>query len=204
MKRCGVLVGKACYLQHTIKNMLKGFILLVFASACSFCSVAQDTVAILANAKYITATEAEMKEAVQKTENLIKDIKASDKLFEKFLLIGGQLWQHLKDQPELKDADYTNVTFKLPVLDKAGNTISKVDIIGKAIQEIPDHQKVWNKIAAEFNLSKGSIIDISNRDKFIYWLYFAKIEDPMIIIQTDKGRLLLKFVEGKLFFVESL
>jgi hypothetical protein len=183
--------------------MIKALLLLSIIF-CSLLAFSQDTTAILSKAPVLKASEKEMLEAKDNTQRLLKDVAQHDGFFGQFVIIGGKLWNELKDQAPFKEAELTNVTFRLPVLDEKGNQVSKKDVIGKAIQERPFHTQFWNYIHNAYALGAGNLSEMTNRDKFIYWLYFAKIEEPTIIIQTEKGRLLLKFVQGKLFFIELM
>jgi hypothetical protein len=184
--------------------MLKKILFLVPVLLLMLLASGQDTAAILSKVQMIPASEAEQKDAILRTENLLKNNDNAEQLFGQFLIIGASLWNKLKDLPDFKNAELTNVMFKLPVLDENGKQVSKTEVSGKAIQEADMHKEFWKNVYQLFDLTKARIADFNTKDKFIYWLYFAKIEEPIIMVNSGKGRLLLKFVQGKLFFIELI
>lgn len=184
--------------------MLKKILLLAPVYFLFVFAECQDSLAIVNKATILSASEAELKEARQRTENLLKDVSNAEPLFGQFLIIGASLWDKIKDLPEFKNPELTNVIFKLPVLDANGQQVSKKDVTGKAIQDPEVHILLWKNLYLLFDLGKAVVTEMTTKDKFIYWLYFAKIEEPIIMVNSEKGRLLLKTVQGKLFFVEAI
>lgn len=175
---------------------------LLLLSLLGYRGMAQDTAKILNNAETILASAGDMQEAKDKTVSIIADINQVPPLFDKFILIGGNLWEKLKTDPNFKDIEGGNVTYKIPKFDAEGNWSSKVDVKGKALQNTVHYLKLWTYIKTNFDLDNAQVAEANNQDKFLLWLYFAKIEQPFIVITSPKGRLILKYVKGKLFFID--
>ena len=181
--------------------MLKNFILPLLI-LISFQGIAQDTVAILSKAQTISASSEDIQDAKDKTASIIADINNVPPLFERFIFIGGRFWNKLKAEPDFKDIENGNLTYKVPKFDADGNWSSKQDVQGKVLQNIIHYLKLWTYIKTNFDLDKAQIVEPTNTDKFILWLYFAKIEEPLVVVNSEKARLVLKYVKGKLFFID--
>ena len=181
---------------------MKKFRLLLCASLFTIFANAQDTLAIVNNTPVLPAPQPEMEEAILKSSLIIKDVTRAASLFNTFALVGPALWNKIKDDPEFKDIESSNVIFKIPKLDSNGNWNSKIDVQGKVFQDSAYYLNLWSFIKSNFALESAKIVDKNLKDKFLLWQYFAKIEEPVIVLKTEKARLLLKFVEGKLFFIE--
>jgi len=126
-------------------------------------------------------------------------------LFENFTIIGPKLWEKIQNEPEFKNLKTGNATFKIPSFDETGKIIeTKQEAKGKILQDLGHYLALWTYIKTNYNLDKAQIVDMNNKDKFIFWLYFAKVEEPIITIQSDKARLILKYAKGKLFFIEII
>ena len=190
------------YSFYQFINMTKFISTLILTSVFVFSAKSQDTATILSKTPLLTATKEEMQNAIRSTELFIKDINQVAPLFEKFIIVGARLWGKIKDKSDFKDIENGNVTFKIPKFDTKGESVSKEDAQGKALQDIDDYLKLWTYIRMNYNLDKAQIVDENNKDKFIFWLYFAKIEEPLVTIQSDNARLILKYVKGKLFFID--
>lgn len=175
---------------------------LLLLSLIRFQGIAQDTVAILNQAQTIVASREDIQEAKNKTASIIADINEVPSLFDKFIFIGGRLWDKLKTDENFKDIEGGNVTFKVPKFDADGNWSSKQDVQGKALQNTVHYLKLWTYIKTNLDLDKAQIVEATNSDKFILWLYFAKIEEPFVVFKSEKARLILKYVKGKIFFID--
>lgn len=165
---------------------------------------AQDTVAIAQNAKVIPANAADKKAAEVKTQTMIGNYKYADSLYSGTLFwIGPKLWEELKDYEEFKSMHLSNLALPTPVFNKKGKqTDEKVNVYGKLIQSRENYEHFWEFVCSAYNFKGAKIVPMNDRDKFIYWQYYSQIEEPIVIVQSDKGRLLLKFKNGKLFFAE--
>ena len=181
--------------------MIKAFFLLITVSAI-LPARSQDSAAIVNKAPVIAATESEMQNAISSTESVIKDINNAAPLFERFVIVGPRLWKILKSHPDFKNIKEGNVTLKVPRLNPDGGWTKKDDMQGKLLQEAGEFSRLWSYIKANYDLENARIVDENTRDKFIYWQYFAKMEDPMITIQSSKARFLLKYTKGRLFLIE--
>ncbi len=178
----------------------------VFALVAVYVSIhpllAQDTTTVLKNAQRIEAPEEEITAAKNETEKLFADISRSSHLFESFVIIGANLWNRMKDQEPFSEMEAANVIFKIPKFDASGKWTDKEDVIGKVFQEKDEFLSLLLFLRDNLGLKNAKLSDLNNRDKFIFWLYFAKMEEPLLAIQTDKTRMILKYVKGKLFFID--
>jgi hypothetical protein len=174
-------------------------ILIIFSAVAGH---SQDTTAILDKAPRLPFSENEVQAAVDVTKQTIKNINTAGTLFDKFMIVGPRLWNKIKNENDFKNIEEGNVTFKVPRFDASGKWTSKEDVKGKALQDRVHYLKLWTYIKQNFNLEEMQVVDKNNKDKFIYWLYFAKIEEPVIAVQSDKARLMLSYTKGKLFFIE--
>jgi hypothetical protein len=122
--------------------------------------------------------------------------------FDQLLIIGPKLWAKIKSLPEFSNIQKGEVTFKVPVLEKNGSWKKKQDMQGKALQELPEFIKLLQYLEKIYTLSKAVIENMNVQDKFIYWQYFAKIEEGTQTAVINQTRVMIRFTEGKLFFIE--
>jgi hypothetical protein len=87
--------------------------------------------------------------------------------------------------------------------DKKGKKNGLKEEKGKITQGKAQYQAVWKVLYSAFDLGSGKVVELNERDKFFCWQYFAKVEEPMIAIETSKGRLILQFSGESLLFIES-
>lgn len=169
-------------------------------------TMAQDTTAILAKAEVKKATEQEMSKARENVSNIIKNPAAAKSSFNNFVIIGPNLWNIMKDVNSFKDIRDGNVILKVPVFENDGSWKVKKDVTGKLLQTEEDFLKLFTWLNESLDLKSATIVTRNQTDEFLLWLYFAKIEEPVIIVQNDKLklRLLFKFVEKGLFFIEMV
>lgn len=189
-------------LYTTIFNMIKTISILLLSGFFVLQGKSQDTAAILSNATVLKASEEEKQFAISKTSLIIKDINQVAPLFENFTLIGSRLWNKIKNESDFKDIEGGNVTLKIPKFDEKGAFVAKQDVQGKLLQNIIPFLKLWTFIRKNYDLENCRIVDMNNKDRFIFWLYFAKIEEPIVSIQSEKARLIIKYVKGKIFFID--
>jgi hypothetical protein len=182
-------------------NKVLSVLLLVSTTQASF---SQDTTAILNTAPRITASPEESRIAMSRVNSGIKNAEAADSMFSVFSLVGHQLWDKLKTDPSFKAMELSDVSFKIPSFDQSGREAGMTNVSGKVFQSASDFRKLWQWLYSNFDLSNAKITIPDQRDRYIFWLYFAKIEEPIVVIQTSKGRLLLKFVNGNLFFADLI
>lgn len=182
-------------------NRMSFLIIVIFA--CVLHVKAQDTTKVLKATPVVAASATDQKDAEEKTRFLIQHISQAKPLYEKFILVGPRLWDKLKTDPQFQSwIDESDLTFKVPTFDAAGAYVSKEDMKGKVIQDEPNYLKLMEYISKNLDLGNMKIVEKNNRDKFIFWQYFAKVEEPVIAVENAKARLLLKFTSGRLFLVE--
>jgi hypothetical protein len=188
--------------------MKKTFLLVpIFLLICFFVK-AQDTAMILSKMQLIPATEEQNTQA----QNLVKNALQSGDggaLFERFCILGPSLWKRYGQMESMKNIPEGNVDFKVPLFDKDGNRAGLGVSKGKLAQSADDFKIVWQQLSSELKGGTISITaarDLTNRDRFLYWLLFAnKLEEPVFIISANNKRFLFKTVTGfKLFFVEDM
>ena len=129
-------------------------------------------------------------------------MSAGDSVFNSFLMIGTQLWNKLSAVPEFRDIENGNLSFKIPDLQPDNSWKKTITSPGKLIQDETDFKKIWSWIYEQLDLKNAKLSEVNAKDKFYLWLYFAKVEEPVVALQGGKGRLLLKISEGKLIFIE--
>lgn len=166
---------------------------------------AQDTAAIVKATPVKTASEQTWKNARTHAEKLIKDTTYSDSVFRGFLLmIGPRMWDALKTNQELVDLKLGNMFLSVPTYDKKGNKSGIAQAAGKITQGKTQYQVLWKYAYTTFDIGHGTVSELNQRDKFFCWQYFARIEEPIVAVQTPKARVTLQFSsEGKLLFMES-
>jgi hypothetical protein len=182
--------------------MVKNIFLFLLISFFATRITAQDTSRILKDAKTISASAEDIKIANEHLSTALKNPAANDSLFNSFTLLGPRLWDRIKGQPVFAAMDLSDVKFKVPSFDAAGNEKEMIETIGKVVQSTDEFKKIWNFLYVKYDLAHAKIVSLTNKERFIFWLYFAKIEEPVICLQSSKARLLLKFVNGNLFFTD--
>ncbi len=165
---------------------------------------AQDTAAIVLSAKTIQSTAADKTAAVTKTQTMIGNYAYADSLYSGTLFwIGPKLWEDLKDLEEFRAMHLSNLALPTPVFNKKGKqTDDKVNVYGKLIQSRENYEKFWEYVCHAYNIKGAKIVPMNDKDKFIYWQYYSQLEEPLIVIESNKARILLKFKNGKLMFAE--
>lgn len=179
-------------------------IVLFFFLAMTHQLIAQDTAAIVKATPVKPATDQQWSDARLKAEKLIKDTTFSDSIFSGFMLmIGPRLWDQLKTNQELADLKLSNMFLTVPTYDKKGKKSGITQAAGKLTQGKDQYKVFWKYAYSAFDLGHGTVSELNQRDKFFCWQYFARIEEPIIAIQTPKGRLMLQFSDSGLLFIES-
>ncbi len=165
---------------------------------------AQDTAAIVLAAKTIQSSAADKNAAVTKTQTMIGNYGYADSLYSGTLFwIGPKLWEDLKDLEEFRAMHLSNLALPTPVFTKKGKmTDDKVNVYGKLIQSKENYEKFWEYVCHAYNIKGAKIVTMNDKDKFIYWQYYSQLEEPLIVIESNKARILLKFKKGKLMFAE--
>ncbi|MDQ3112080.1 MAG: hypothetical protein M3R17_19525 [Bacteroidota bacterium] len=165
---------------------------------------AQDTVAIANSAKIVQASGADKKAAEVKTQTMIGNYGYADSLYSGTLFwIGPKLWMELKDLEEFRVMHLSNLSLPTPEFNKKGKeTGEKINAYGKLIQSRENYEHFWEYVLSAYNVKGAKIVAMNEKDKFIYWQYYGQIDEPIVVIQSDKGRLMLKFKGGKLMFAE--
>lgn len=165
---------------------------------------AQDTAAIAASAKVIPVSAADKKAAETKTLTMIGNYGYADSLYSGTLFwIGPKLWEDIKDLEEFRVMHLSNLALPTPVFNKKGKqTDEKTNVYGKLIQSRENYEKFWEYVCSAYNIKGAKIVPMNNKDKFIYWQYYSQIEEPIVMIETNKARIMLKFKNGKLMFAE--
>jgi hypothetical protein len=181
----------------------------VLLASIQFCSVnAQDTVSIISKIQITTATVDRNKEAHNRITTALKSGDGSA-LFKGFCILGPRLWEHYKQSEALKNIPEGNVDFKIPLFDKTGARSGMGVAKGKLIQDAGHFATVWHNICIDLKGENPFLLlpqDLSQRDKFHFWLLFAnKMEEPVFIIDSNNKRLLFKTVNNAaLFFIEDM
>jgi hypothetical protein len=164
---------------------------------------AQDTAAIVKSARLIQASPNDKAAATAKTQKMIGNYSYTDSLYSGFLFwIGPRLWDQLKDMEEFKAMHLGNLALSVPTYNKKGKEDGTQQMYGKMIQSPGNFHDFWEFVYSAYNVKGAKIVTPNDRDKFIYWQYYNSYEEPIVVIESDKGRLLLKFTKGSLFFVE--
>ncbi|MDQ3110255.1 MAG: hypothetical protein M3R17_10200 [Bacteroidota bacterium] len=183
---------------------MKTFLLSLLLT-CSLISSAQDTTAIVKATPVKSAPESSWQSARLAGQKLISDSTYSDSIYGGFLLmVGPRLWHTLEANPELVKLNLGILTLGVPVYNKKGKTTGIEMVTGKITQGKDQYKAVWKHIYTTYDIKNGKVTEMNERDKFFCWQYLAKIEEPIIVILTSKGRLMLQFgSNGKLLFIES-
>jgi hypothetical protein len=165
---------------------------------------AQDTAAIATSAKVMQASAADKKAAETKTLTMIGNYSYADSLYSGTLFwIGPKLWEEIKDLEEFRTMHLSNLALPTPEFNKKGKeTGEKVNVYGKLIQSRENYEHFWEYVCSAYNIKGAKIVPMNNRDKFIYWQYYGQLEEPLVVIESNKARILLKFKNGKLMFAE--
>lgn len=176
-----------------------------FLIACSLTSLAQDTAAIVKATPVKAAAASSWQTARQESQKLVADSTYSDSIFGGFLLmVGPRLWDELKTNKELVDLGLGNLVLGVPVYNKKGKSTGIENVSGKITQGKDQYKAVWKYLYSTYDIKSGKVAELNQRDKFFCWQYFARIEEPIVIIETSKGRLMLQFTsKGDLLFIES-
>lgn len=184
--------------------MIRSIFLFFIASICFVNLNAQDTIAIAQSAKIIPASEKDKKTAELNVQSMIGNYALADSLYNGTLFwIGPKLWEELKELQEFKSMHLSNLALPTPVFNKKGKqTDEKVNVYGKLIQSKDNYENFWEYVCSAYNIKGAKIVPMNDKDKFIYWQYYGQIDEPIVVIQSDKGRLLLRFKNGKLLFAE--
>lgn len=173
---------------------------LLFLSISSVKS--QDTVKIVEKAERVKVSADELQKAKENTQNFCKTVETAKQYFDQFIIVGPKLWDKLKAIPAFKKIEQGNVTFKVPKFEKDNTWKVTEPIDGKALQSVNDFIALWNYLEANFSLSKATISDLNVKDKFIYWQYFAKLEEGITAITINGSRFIMQFAKNKIFFIE--
>lgn len=165
---------------------------------------AQDTAAVVQNAKVIACSAADKKSAETKVQTMIGNYNYADSLYSGTLFwIGPKLWEELKDLDEFKSMHLSNLALPVPVFNKKGKqTDEKVNVYGKLIQSRENYENFWEYVLSAYNIKGAKIVPMNDKEKFIYWQYYSQIDEPIVVIESDKGRIMLRFKAGKLIFAE--
>ncbi len=163
---------------------------------------AQDTTAILAKAEVKKATEEEMKRDKERVLDIISSPENVKKHFNHFVLVGPELWAVIKEFDQFKRIPEGNLVLKVPKFEANGTWKTTKEVTGKVLQKEEDFQTLFTWLNNNFTLNHAAIVNRNNADDFLYWLYFAKIEEPIITVQNKITRLMFKFVDQGLFFIE--
>ena len=165
---------------------------------------AQDTAAVAQNAKVIPCSAADKKAAETNVQTMIGNYNYADSLYSGTLFwIGPKLWEELKDLDEFKSMHLSNLALPVPVFNKKGKqTDEKVNVYGKLIQSRENYENFWEYVLPAYNIKGAKIVPMNDREKFIYWQYYSQIDEPIVVIESDKGRIMLRFKNGKLIFAE--
>ncbi|CAN5900309.1 hypothetical protein BH11BAC7_BH11BAC7_35930 [soil metagenome] len=180
----------------------------VFSMAVVVCLTgnlfAQDTATIVRTVKVVQSSAADKKSAETKVQTMIGNCAYADSLYSGTLFwIGPKLWEDIKDLEEFRAMHLGNLALPTPVYNKKGKeTGDKVNVYGKLIQSRENYIHFWEYVCAAYNIKGGKIVPMNDKDKFIYYQYYSQLEEPLVVIETNKGRLLLKFKGGKLMFAE--
>jgi hypothetical protein len=180
-------------------------LLLSLCISCTLICSAQDTAAIVQATPVKAAVESSWQAARRESQKLIADSTYSDSIFGGFLLmVGPRLWDELKKNKELVDLSFGNLVLGVPVYNKKGQKTGLENVSGKITQGKDQYKAVWKYLYTAFDIKSGKVTEMNQRDKFFCWQYFARIEEPIVIIETSKGRLMLQFTsKGDLLFIES-
>jgi len=166
-------------------------------------STAQDTVAIVKATPVKTATESNWQTARDACHKLIADSVYTDSVFGGFMLmIGPRLWEELQTVPEIARMKLGNLMLNVPVY-RNGNANGTEIAYSKFTQGKPQYTELWKSMYSAIDLHNGKLVDLNDRDKYFCWQYFAKVEEPIIAIETGTGRYILQFSSGHLLFIES-
>lgn len=163
---------------------------------------AQDTTAILARAEVKKASEEVIKRDKERALDIISHPGSVKKHFNHFVLVGPELWAVIKEIDQFKNIPEGNLVLKVPKFEANGTWKTTKDVTGKVLQKEEDFQALFTWLNNNFNLNNAAIVNRNKADDFLYWLYFAKIEEPIITVQSKITRLMFKFVEQGLFFIE--
>jgi hypothetical protein len=165
---------------------------------------AQDTAAVAQSAKVIPCSAADKKSAEAKVQTMIGNYNYADSLYSGTVFwIGPKLWEELKDLDEFKAMHLSNLALPVPVFTRKGKqTDEKVNVYGKLIQSRENYENFWEYVLSAYNVKGAKIVPMNDKEKFIYWQYYSQIDEPIVVIESDKGRIMLRFKAGKLIFAE--
>ena len=182
--------------------MLKKLFFSVVILLRVFTMEAQDSAKVLSRASVIKVPDSNLAKINELVRQFTTRIDKADGLFDRLIIIGPRLWNKMKDLPEFSGILEGNVTFKVPMLEQDGSWTKKEDRTGKVLQTAKEFKNFCTYLENNFKLSGSTQVPMSLRDKFIYWEYFAKIEEGAQAIQSGNNRLMLQFSREKLFFIE--
>jgi len=182
--------------------MLKRLAFLILISLASDLAMAQDTAAIVARAQILKASPDQLLEAEKNTRSFVESYDKASTFFNRFIFVGPKLWARIKNIPEFSRIKQGNMTFKVPRFEADGSWKKTVGIEGKAIQSLEDYENLWKYLHENFAIDSATLVDKNLTDKFIYWLYFAKVEESCLAVSNAKGRFLIQFADNKIFFIE--
>lgn len=163
---------------------------------------AQDTIAILARANVQKASELEVQRDKQRTIEIVRDSTTAVKHFNHFVMVGPGLWTAIKQVDYFKTIPESFLILTIPKFDANGERSGKEEVVGKILQKKEDFQALFTWLNNHYDLKTAAIVERNNTDNFLCWLYFAKIEEPVISVQSSKGRFIFKFAEQGLYFME--
>lgn len=181
---------------------MKTFVIIMLFFLSNSSVKSQDTAKIVAKAEQIKISSAELLKGKENTQDFCKNLESAKLYFDRFLIVGPKLWDKLKTIPEFKKIEQGNVTFKVPKFEKDNTWKVTEGMEGKAFQTADDFIALWNYLETTFALSKATLSDLNTADKFIYWQYFAKLEEGTTAITFNGNRFILQFAKNKIFFIE--
>jgi hypothetical protein len=162
----------------------------------------QDTLKIIENSDIIKISDAELIKSKENVQEFVKGIESSKLYFDRFVIIGPKLWSKLKNILEFSKIKEGNVTFKVPKFEKNNTWKITENVEGKAVQSLTDYINLWNYLDTNYSLSKALLSKLNTTDKFIYWQYFAKLEQGTNAVEINSTRFILQFAKNKIFFIE--
>lgn len=148
------------------------------------------------------ASEEVIKRDKERALDIISHPGSVKKHFNHFVLVGPELWAVIKEIDQFKNIPEGNLVLKVPKFEANGTWKTTKDVTGKVLQKEEDFQALFTWLNNNFNLNNAAIVNRNKADDFLYWLYFAEIEEPIITVQSKITRLMFKFVEQGLFFIE--
>lgn len=169
----------------------------------SCCGRAQDTSAILRTAQVLPASQASIEKNQTLLQTVFKGQASALTLFNRFVFIGPRLWGKMKELPQFSGIKNGNVTYKVPLFKPDGSWNKTTGVEGKALQTNEDFNNLWRYLADHFAIATAQAVASNDRDNFLYWLYYAKVDASLLVYTTSNARLMFHVVDNKhLLFIE--